>query len=76
MKIVNPKAILRARRFIANNGKEAVILVSIEPKMVEATFSLPNTKKYKSLRNKAVEVGKGAWKFTSDSIDYDVLIEE
>ena len=76
MKIVNQKATLRGRRFIADNGKEAVILVSIEAKPVEATFALPDGKKYKSLRGKAVKTGKGAWKFTSDHIDYDVLIEE
>ena len=76
MKIINKTATLRGRRFIADNGKEAVILVSIEPKAVEAFFELPDGKKYKSLRGKAVKTGKGTWKFASDNIDYDVLIEE
>ena len=76
MKIIKKTATLRGRRFIADNGKEAVILVSIEPKAVEAFFELPDGKKYKSLRNKAVKTGKGTWKFASDNIDYDVLIEE
>ena len=76
MKIDNKTAALRGRRFIADNGKEAVILVSIEPKAVEAFFELPDGKNYKSLRNKAVKTGKGTWKFASDNIDYDVLIEE
>jgi hypothetical protein len=76
MKIINKTATLRGRRFIADNGKEAVILVSIEPKAVEAFLELPDAKKYKSLRNKAVKTGKGTWKFASDNIDYDVLIEE
>ena len=76
MKIINKTATLRGRRFIADNGKEAVILVSIEPKAVKAFVELPDAKKYKSLRNKAVKTGKGTWKFASDNIDYDVLIEE
>ena len=41
-----------------------------------AFVELPDGKKYKSLRNKAVKTGKGTWKFVSDNIDYDVLIEE
>ena len=76
LKIINRKNIVRGKRFIADNGKEAVLLVSIEPKAVEAFFELPDRKKYKSLRNKAVKTGKGTWKFASDNIDYDVLIED
>jgi hypothetical protein len=76
MKIIKKTATLRGRRFIADNGKEAVILVSIEPKAVEAFVELPDAKKYKSLSNKAIKTGKGTWKFASDNIDYDVLIEE
>ena len=76
MKIVNKTATLRGRRFIADNGKEAVLLVSIHAKPVEATFELPAGKKYRSLRGKAVQTGKGTWKFSSDNVDYDILIEE
>ena len=76
MKIINRKNIVRGKRFIADNGKEAVVLVSIHAKPVEATFELPAGKKYRSLRGKAVQTGKGTWKFSSDNVDYDILTEE
>ena len=75
LKITQKKNILRGRRFIADNGKEAVVLVFIHPQEGLATFQLP-AKKYKSLKGKTVLGKNNTWTIRSENIDYDVLLEE
>ena len=74
--VKNIKNTIRVRRFIADNNKEVVLVVSILPQKAEATFTLPAGKKYKSLTNRTVKTQNNTWKFTADAISYDVLIEE
>ena len=74
--IKNNKNILRARRFVADNNKEVVVMVSILPEKAEAILTIPGNKKYKSLCNRTVKLPNNTWKYTANSISYDVLIEE
>ena len=76
LKITQQKNLIRGRRFVADNGKEAVILVVINPAPAAAEITLPAGKKYKSQSGRTVSLGNGKWKFTSEAISYDVLWEE